>query len=135
MADTFDVILFQSNTVEGKKIREKIKCEFDHVAMVLKFVSKPNEVFVLESVPDKGVSIRTWKDLRGLLGRDYSKIAFRHLIWDRPELNLNIVEQFVKETEGAAYRVEGIPKHEKRKSNFLSIFKKEEAQLVKKVSD
>ena len=71
--------------------------------MVLKFATKPDEVYVLGVLPGQGVQIRSWTTIRGLLGTEYSKIAFRHLIWERPESSLMVLNQFVKETEGAAH--------------------------------
>ena len=49
MADTFDILLFQN------KVRKNTKYEFGHAALILKFATKPNEVFILQSIEDKGV--------------------------------------------------------------------------------
>ena len=59
MADTFDIVLFQTSTSEGKKLRDVMKSDFDHVGMVVKYQNKPDDVFILEIDPNsnKGVQI------------------------------------------------------------------------------
>ena len=51
MADTFDILLFQNKS----QARKSTKYEFDHAALILKFATKPNEVFILQAIEDKGV--------------------------------------------------------------------------------
>jgi hypothetical protein len=45
----------------------------DHVAMVLKFETEPDEVFILETTVSNGVSIIRWKNFR----------MYKHEIYDR----------------------------------------------------
>ena len=54
-ADTFDIVLFQTISLDGRRIRDYTKCDFDHVAMVLKYAQQPGEVFILEVVPGEGI--------------------------------------------------------------------------------
>jgi len=42
--------------------------EFDHVAMVLKFESDPDEIFLFESTTGKGVSIIKWSSIHDDIG-------------------------------------------------------------------
>ena len=72
--------------------------------MVLKFGSEPNDVFFIEATSNLGVALKRWSGMRHALGSFYSKIALRHLDWDRPDESLDILEQFIKETQGNAYQ-------------------------------
>ena len=38
------------------------------------------------------------------LGTFYSKIALRHLDWERPDASLDLLEQFINETQGSKYQ-------------------------------
>lgn len=62
-ADTGDLILFQSIAVKSQ-----VKGQFDHVAMVLKFETEPDEVFLIEATPSKGVSLTKWSLRREDIG-------------------------------------------------------------------
>jgi len=55
-------------------------CDFDHVAMILKFESDPNEVYYVEAV-SRGVKINKWSLTRNQIGSDkfYSIVIFRHI--------------------------------------------------------
>ena len=73
-----------------------------HIAMVLKYEFDPNQVWLLEATSDQGVTIKTWSEIERTLGTEVT-IALRHLEWKRPDSSLDIIERFVKETEGAGY--------------------------------
>ena len=62
LADTFDVLLFKCNSAGAAVTRTYTKCEFDHVAMVIRYGSEPDEVFLVESESANGVSIKRWSD-------------------------------------------------------------------------
>ena len=44
-------------------------CDFDHVAMILKFESDPNEVYFVEALSD-GVKLNKWDRIRDTVGKD-----------------------------------------------------------------
>ena len=71
--------------------------------MVLKYDDRPGGVSLLEVTPDQGVVITSWADIRDLHGLQYLKVALRHLQWKRPNKSRDIIEEFIKQTEGAAY--------------------------------
>ena len=48
-ADTGDILLFRGSVVGAKITRTMTLGHFDHVAMVLKFDTDPNEVYFLEA--------------------------------------------------------------------------------------
>ena len=98
LADTFDVLLFKCNNTGGSIIRTYTNSEFDHAAMVLKFGSEPNEVFFIEATSNQGVALKRFSGMKHALGSFYSKIALRHLDWDRSDESLEILEQFINET-------------------------------------
>ena len=49
MADTFDLVLYQTNTPSGAQIRLKTDSDYDHVGIVLRFGKKPEEVYLMEA--------------------------------------------------------------------------------------
>lgn len=69
--------------------------------MVLKFASTPGNVSILEVTREHGVQIKNWLDIRGAKFRDFSKISLRHLNWNRPNSSRSVLEDFIKEFEGA----------------------------------
>ena len=75
-AETFDIILFKSETSTGKVIRTFTNSEWDHVGMCFK-VNNEREVFILESTTDKGVHFKKFSDTLTFLGTHYSKVALR----------------------------------------------------------
>ena len=72
--------------------------------MVLKFGSDRDEVFFFEATSNHGVALKRWSSIKHALGSFYSKIAIRHLKWDRPDTALELLEQFINETEGSKYK-------------------------------
>ena len=62
-------------------IRSLTHSDFDHVAMILKFDSDSEEVYFIEAVGDKGVSLNKWSYVRSQIGQNkfYRKIVFRHV--------------------------------------------------------
>ena len=70
--------------------------------MVIKYGCNPKEVWLLESSSQSGVAITKWSDIKHAVGTDLT-VAHRHLVWNRPASSLQIIEQFIKETEGAKY--------------------------------
>ena len=72
--------------------------------MVLKFGSERKEVFFLEATSNHGVALKRWSNINHALGNFYSKIVIRHLVWDRPDSALELLEQFINETEGSKYQ-------------------------------
>lgn len=54
---------------------------YDHVAMILKFESDPNEVYFVEAVGNLGVVLNRWSFLRTHVGKEkfYKRVVFRHI--------------------------------------------------------
>ena len=79
--------------------------EFDHVALVLKFSTDPNEVYFIESVSGVGVRLNAWTGLRTNIGHNkfYQKCVFRHVVFDRSFENLNRLQKLLKEALGHQY--------------------------------
>ena len=75
----------------------------DHAAMVLRYGSEPNEVFIVEASSD-GVSIKRWSEINYALGSFYTKVVYRRLKWDRSAESIERLEQFLTETEDANYK-------------------------------
>ena len=71
--------------------------------MVVMFASRPNEIWFMEAVGRDGVRLNNWETAKSCIGEYFTKIAFRHLEWERTEESLNIVNQFLLETLGNQY--------------------------------
>jgi len=61
-ADTFDIVLYQANTVGGGITRTFTASSYDHVGMILKFEKYPEDVFILESTVNFGVHLTKFSD-------------------------------------------------------------------------
>lgn len=72
--------------------------------MVIRYGSEPDEVFLVESESANGVSIKRWSDYPDEPGTFYTKVVLRHLEWERPDESIDILEQFIEETQGAEYK-------------------------------
>lgn len=92
MADTFDLLLFKSSATTAGLVRTYSNSEWDHAAMVLKFGSQPDEVFIIEATGNMGVTIRSFSRIMHHIGGFYTKCALRHLEWERPNASLDILE-------------------------------------------
>ena len=64
----------------------------DHVAMILRFGSFPEDVFFMESTSNYGVQLTRWSSISQHVGNYYKKVAFRHLEWDRTDESLEVLE-------------------------------------------
>jgi len=73
--------------------------------MVLKFGSEPEDVFMIEATSNLGVSIRNFARIKPHIGTFYTKVAIRHLDWERPDASLDILEQFLEEVNGREYNM------------------------------
>jgi len=82
---------------------------FDHVAMVLKFESAPDEVFLVEATGNMGVSLNRWIYLRPHIGHGkfYEKLIYRHIKFDRGDMMVNNLEKFLSEAVGLKYGIGG----------------------------
>ena len=58
--------------------------ELDHISMIIKIESNPNEVFILEA-NGNGVILADWTHIRKNIGPDkfYKKVMFRHIEFER----------------------------------------------------
>lgn len=74
--------------------------------MVIKFSSQPDEVFLLESTGQQGVSIKSYSDLRLSIGTFFTKLALRHLDWQDDgrqygrDQGCDVLEKFLQEVVG-----------------------------------
>ena len=102
-ADTFDILLYKCSSIGAKICRTYCNSEFDHAAMVLKFAARPDEVFLIESTSNFGVTVKNFLGHKRSIGGWYEKVVLRHLEWDRTDESLRNLEKFVKEIRGRAY--------------------------------
>lgn len=73
--------------------------------MVLKFETDENEIFLLESVGERGVSINKWTYIRDCIGTNefYQRAVFRHVNFERNNHMVDNLEKFLKEALGQKY--------------------------------
>jgi hypothetical protein len=70
--------------------------------MLLKFESDENEIYMVESTGNRGVSLNKWSIIRECVGAKefYSKAIFRHIDFDRNNQMVENLETFLKESLG-----------------------------------
>jgi hypothetical protein len=78
-------------------------CSIDHVGMCLKFDSEENEIFLLEATSNLGVHLKRFSNVIPHMGGFYTKIALRHLDFERSDENLEMLEKFIKDALGKEY--------------------------------
>ena len=78
------------------------RSQFDHVAMVLKFDSDENEIYLVEATGNRGVALNKWEFLRTHVGTGqfYEKIVYRHVDFERNNEMVDNLEIFLKEALG-----------------------------------
>ena len=116
LSDTGDILLFRCRQFGSKITRTFTNSHFgkwiplsslflfvDHVAMVLKFESDPDEVYFVESTSNRGVSISRWSTVRKYLGDFYEQVVLRHLNINRNEEMIARLEIFLQEAVGNRY--------------------------------
>ena len=104
-ADTGDILLFRGSQTGSKITRTLTGSHFDHVAMVLKFETDPDEIYLVEATGNSGVSLNRWLFLKDHIGQDkfYQKVVFRHINFDRGDKMVNNLERFLSEAVGCRY--------------------------------
>ena len=76
---------------------------FDRAAMVIKFSTEPDEIYFIECSKETGVAVKSFSQMKHTINQLYKKIVFRHIEWSRPESALEILMQFVDDTQGCQY--------------------------------
>jgi hypothetical protein len=79
--DTGDILLFRTaNYMVGSWItRTFTKSHFDHVAILMRFGSTIDDLYVLEAVGEYGVRLVSWHQVRYYLGSFFNQISYRKL--------------------------------------------------------
>lgn len=78
---------------------------FDHVAMILKFETDPNEIYYVDATGTNGVACMKWSLLRSHYGpgKFYERIIYRHVDFNRSDEMVEKLEIFLKEAVGRKY--------------------------------
>ena len=71
--------------------------------MVIKFSTEPDEIFFIECSKETGVAVKSFSQMKHSIAHLYNKMVLRHIEWSRPESALQILTQFVNETEDCHY--------------------------------
>jgi hypothetical protein len=116
-ADTGDILLFRGSQTGSKITRAFTGGYFDHVAMVLKFESDPNEIYFVEATGNMGVSLNSWSKLKEHVGpgKFYKKLIFRHVNFERGDKMVDNLERFLSEAVGQSYGLGGLLKQKTMK--------------------
>jgi hypothetical protein len=95
-------LLFRCKNFGAFLTRSFTWSKYDHVAMILKFESHPNEIFIVEATGNTGVSINKWSSLRKHIGvnKFYQKCVYRHLVLVRDQEYMSNLESFLKQAVG-----------------------------------
>eukprot|EP00347_Sterkiella_histriomuscorum_P020868 403336156 len=107
IADTGDIIFFKGKTMGSKMQRFFTRCDFDHVALILKY--KNEKIVLFESTGSSGVDLLTWDMFmeRGFQNL-YDEISIRHLNFKRTTDKVKILEEFIRSNNGKKYRLNAI---------------------------
>ena len=62
LADTFDMLLFKTRNMTSKLVRGITNSEFDHAAMIIKFATRPSDVYFLHATSDAGIHMANFSD-------------------------------------------------------------------------
>lgn len=97
--------MFRGSNGGSKITRTVTGSYFDHVAMVLKFDTDENEVYIVEATGQNGVALNRWTFLRDHIGEKkfYRKLVFRHIDFERSDEMVDNLEIFLKEAVGRVY--------------------------------
>ena len=88
-------------------MRSAMSMKFDHVAMVLRFETDPDEVYMVDATGNQGVSLNKWSFLRDHVGRGkfYDKVVLRHIEFDRGDTMVDNLEKFLSQALGQKYKL------------------------------
>ena len=92
-------MLFKSQTRSGKETRVSLGSHFDHVAMVMRISSEPQEVFLLEAFGTKGVQISRWSQKKKFIGSHFRRIALRRLNWANKSGQIETLKTMCRDIE------------------------------------
>ena len=105
--ETGDILLFRSQNFGSKIARGVIGSKYDHVALLIKFIS--GKIGLLEATNQEGVSILMWDEF---VANDWHKLSsrliHRQLLVERTDEMLLKLEEFVKKVDGKKFRISPI---------------------------
>ena len=108
--DTGDILLFRCRGNRqgflGPQLTRTItNSPYDHIAIFLRFGDFAKDLYILESVGDKGVRICSWLNLRQELYDSgfFEKLITRKLIYDMTQEKLTDLDMFRRNTVGKRY--------------------------------
>lgn len=106
-ADTGNILLYKGNSFGSKVIRTATNGKFDHVAMLLKFESDFDEIYIIEATTNLGVHLNKWSFIRDHVGKKkfYQQIMFRKIEYNRSDRVVEQLEIFLKEAIGQSYGI------------------------------
>ena len=119
LADTGDILLFQTKNVAAKIQRLVTRSEYDHIALILRYNS--GKVVLYESLRDQGVGICEWsKFLFNDWNKLYEKVIWRRLNFNKSSEFLSTLDDFVSQTIGKPFKINASKLFRKRNDNDIA---------------
>ncbi|TNV83772.1 hypothetical protein FGO68_gene10927 [Halteria grandinella] len=105
LAESGDLLLFQSKTISSNLQRILTRSKYDHVAMVVRFAD--GRLVVFESLRETGVGICEWdRFINKKWNELYTRVTFRKLEYKRPQTGFaSVLEDFIKQTIGKPFKL------------------------------
>lgn len=97
-AETGDIVLFRGSHLGAKLTRTWTQGAVDHAAMVIR-LEKYDQIFLLESVMVKGVSLISWP-LFKRTNKVYNQLFYRKLICNRDDEFYDKFDEFLQQVQG-----------------------------------
>ena len=95
-SNTFDILLYRSNTIAAKAIRMYTGSKFDHISLIFRLKTSPHEVFVLDTNSNHGVHIKRWSKVERHIGAHFKYIVLRQLKFTREKKQIQKLEEFMR---------------------------------------
>lgn len=102
MAETGDIVLFETNNLGAKLQRKFTNSKYDHVGLCIKFESDDLRIF--DAQQGQGVQITDWSDFIRINDL-YTLMAFRKLVYDRKHEIQPLIFEAIGETIGKRYQL------------------------------
>lgn len=101
-ADTGDILLFRAKNFSSKLTRTFIRSTYDHVALIIKYVS--GKVGLLEATSEQGVNILMWDEFIGNNWHTFnSRLVWRRLNVEKTDEIMLKLEEFVQKVQGKSF--------------------------------
>ncbi len=107
IAETGDLLLFQSKSMASNLQRILTRSAFDHVALLVKFPD--GRLVIFEALRENGVTLCDWDRFMTRKWHSlYNRIVYRKLAHSRTSKFTEILEDFIRQTLGKPFKINPI---------------------------